>query len=100
MYTESSPLNNHHRADWLNLQVRELQRSGGLAFRGRDGEIIIISPSSKRPGWWQATWFAAGGPYRDRLASSPRRLLWQVQPWLQTALPRQQAESSLRRMLS
>ena len=99
MYHTVAPLAHHQRPDWLEAQLRQLQQQGGMAFCDRSGEVIVISRSAKKPGWWQATWFTSGGPYRDALAPSPRRLLWQVQPWLQVYLQPQAAEARLRRLL-
>ena len=91
---------NEQRGDWLNRLLRTLRLEGGLAFRARHGELVLVTPSSKQPGCWQATWFADGGPYRDRLATSPRQLLWQIRPSVLCWLTRQQAEQSLRQLLS
>ncbi|MBQ1782747.1 MAG: hypothetical protein II007_03755 [Gammaproteobacteria bacterium] len=97
---QQQPQTNGQQGDWLNRLVRALHREGGLAFRDRRGELVLVTPSSKQPGYWQATWFAAGGPFRDRLAISPRRLLWQIRPSVCCLLSRQQAEYSLRQLLS
>lgn len=88
------------RGDWLNRLLRTLQHEGGLAFRARHGELVLVTPSSKQPGCWQATWFSDGGPYRDRLATNPRQLLWQIRPVVSACLSRQQAEQSMRQLLS
>lgn len=90
----------HQRSDWLLRLLALLRREGGLAFRAGRGQLVLVTPSSKQPGYWQATWFAAGGPYRDRLATSPRQLLWQIRPAVSCLLSRQQADHWLRRLLS
>ena len=100
MKTQPQHQANEQRGDWLNRLLRTLRLEGGLAFRARQGELVLVTPSSKQPGCWQANWFADGGPYRDRLASSPRQLLWQIRPSVSCRLTRQQAEQRLRQLLN
>lgn len=67
---------------WLEQALFHLDQGKGLGFRDRCGDIIVITPSAKQPGNWQATWFHRGGPYRDQLDSDPRQLLLALSPML------------------
>lgn len=79
--TEVYPLNSQHRC-WLQRALKQLQEGKGLGFRDRCGDIVLVTPSAKSQGQWQATWFRQGGPYRDQLSADAKLLLLQLAPGL------------------
>ncbi|MFD2095158.1 hypothetical protein ACFSJ3_04115 [Corallincola platygyrae] len=83
-----------HRADWIPQVEKAMDSLGAAGFRDRQGHLILVTRSAKKPGYWQATWFKSKGPYQDKLSPKASQLLLSIAPmlreWLSLSLIDQQ----------